>query len=302
MNVTIIGSGIYATSIASILECAHIRMWTEREKLDVIVPEGIILTHSYDEALKDSDLIFIFTGSKYVPDILENIKDLTKNNIPIIIGSKGILENGIFLSDLVQEKFPNNPVAFLSGPTFAIDVAHKDPIGLTLASQDKSVFDMISSIMPDAYLEYSSDIKAVELCGCIKNAYAIGSGIISGLDFGPSTTALFITRAISEIKTILSSFSMDNSVIESLSCFGDMMLTCTSPNSRNFTFGTMLSLENKESRQEYLNRNTVEGYDNLKAFVYLFKTRHIDAPILESIYNIITRNLDTYNLIEIIKK
>lgn len=303
MKVAVIGSGIYAKSISNILINNHLKvtMWTEQEDTSkIIAPENVVVTHSLEEALKDTKLVYILTGAQFVPELINEIKDFIEKEVIIVLGSKGILKDGTFLSDLARKAIPQNPVAVLSGPTFAIDLAHMDPCGFTIALEEKEHFEKIASTLKPMNLEYSKEIRAIELAGSLKNVYAIGSGLLSGLDFGPSTSALYMTRAFNEIVSIYRQYNLDIQAMTTLACFGDLVLTCTSLNSRNYTFGSILSLKNKNEKEEYLKNNTVEGYENLKAYSSLFKSKKIDAPLLFLLHDIINVKKEPHDLVNLL--
>ncbi|HBA37745.1 MAG TPA: hypothetical protein DCY94_03395 [Firmicutes bacterium] len=302
MNISIIGSGVYGIAVAKLLLLTNenVTMWTEKENINEIeVPNHVILTHDYEESVKDADIIFVLTGTKFVKNILESIKTYIKPSAIIVLGSKGILENGDTPLSLTK-KILNNPCAVLSGPTFARDVAALDPVGFTLATDDYGVFETLKEVLNVAYLEYNSDVDAIELLGSLKNAYAIGSGIIAGLNHGYSTSCLYITRIINEIQAILTSLQYDPNSIISLAGIGDLVLTCTSTESRNYTYGSILAASDFEKKKKYLQETTVEGCEALTSFMNMFKEKRIDAPIMTMINEISEGKNDPQTLIGLI--
>lgn len=302
MKTTIIGSGVYGKAIAKVLLEAgnDIIMWTEKDTREVIVPESIKLTNSFSVACKNRDLIFILTGSKFVPSIFEGIKAHLSDDSIVILGSKGILKDGTILTDLFRKYFPNKHLAVISGPTFAVDIAALEPVGFTIGTETKEDFSKIKKALDTVYLEHSTDIDAVEMSGSLKNAYAIGSGILSGFNYGPSTRCLYITKVLHEMGEIFKRLNLDEYSTLTLAGVGDLILTCTSPNSRNFTFGTILSLEKNSEKEKYLSSNTVEGYENLKVYSKLLKDKNISAPILETVYDIVSSKKQSKELIDLL--
>ena len=304
MKTTIIGSGVYDRAISNVLikNNCDVTMWTELEDTTkVLVPDVIKVTNNIKDALEESELIYILISSKYCKNIFNEIKPFIKENQLLILGSKGILEDGILPHELLERMLPISKYAVISGPTFAVDIASLEPIGFTVATKNKEDFKLISrSLSGHCFLEYSEHVRAVSMAGSLKNAYAIGSGIISGFNFGPSTRCLYITKVLNEIGNIFNTFDSKDALL-SLSVVGDLTLTCTSPNSRNFTFGTILSLKNtQEEKLEYLRDNTVEGYENLKVYYQLFSDQKISTPILDCVYKIVSLNENPNNLIELL--
>ena len=301
MNIGVIGSGVYAKALAKkfITSGNNVTMWSELEDYSSLdVYDGINVTNSYEEAVLDKDLIYILINSKYIIDVLNNIKMYYKGCL-VVIGSKGILSDGTSLVDITKSILNTNSVAVISGPTFAMDISNMDPIGFTVASNDAFEYNLISKSFNGVKLEYTNDIIGTELCGTLKNVYAIGSGIISGLSYGYSTTCLYLNNVINEISNILSILGNKNT-INNLCGFGDLILTATSNNSRNFSYGNILASNNKNKIDDYFSKNTIEGYENLLAYYKLFKDKGIDTPILNTIYDIIINNKEPKELINII--
>ncbi len=302
MNITVIGSGVYGKAIAKILLEAknNVTMWTEKDIKEVIVPKEIELTNDFEASCTNKDIIFILTGSRFVANILESIKPYLDKKTMVVLGSKGILENGTILTKMFENMLPEYKYGVISGPTFAVDIAALEPIGFTIATKDYDDFMKIKKALNTVYIEYSKDVHAIEMAGSLKNAYAIGSGILSGFNYGPSTRCLYITRVLKEMENIFDNLGFDKSSTNTLAGVGDLVLTCTSPNSRNFTFGTILSLGTKEESEKYLKNNTVEGYENLKAYIVLLEKENIKAPFLECVFNIVEQKQEASTLIKLL--
>ncbi len=301
MNVTIIGSGVYALAIANLLkENNNITIWTELSDVSLVkVSSDIKVTNSFKEACYSARVIFILTACKFIPSTLDTMKDYIMNDSIIVIGSKGILEGGILPVELAERVLPKNTIAAIGGPTMAKDILN-NPVGFTLGTRSSEVYSLIKSIMPNVYLEYEQDAKTVELAGALKNAYAIGSGLIHSMGYGLSTISLYIMRVIEEISNIYRDLNYDTSSIMNLSCLGDLILTCTSTDSRNFQLGDNLTKMDSRVKEEYLKGKTIEGYDNIEIFYKLFKDRNKYYPILFNIYDIINDNKKKEELINII--
>lgn len=306
MKITVIGSGVYGKAIANLAlhNGNDVTIWTEQEDITkVAVPEGVKITNSYKEAMKDAELVFILTSSKYTASICEGIRPYIEEDMLFILGSKGILEDGKLVNEEFEFLLPKVKYAIISGPTFAVDIAALEPVGFTLATMGKKDFERIVSAFKDGVkFEHSHDILGIEMAGSLKNAYAIGSGILSGFNYGHSIRCLYITAVLNEMRNIFKQVGAEEKTVLTLAGIGDLVLTCTSLNSRNFTFGSLLSLDNKKTKDEYLKKNTVEGYDNLKTYIKIFKDKKIDAPILFMIYDIVINNEDSEKLIDLILK
>lgn len=304
MKVSIIGSGVYGKSMGKLMisKDNEVMMWTEQKDFTKVdAHKDIRLTNSFKDIASFGDVIFILTSGKFVKSILTSLKGYVTKEHLIVLGSKSILEDGSLMTDLCGSILPDNRYGVISGPTFAKDIDALHPVGFTLATSTLDDFDLIKSILKDTYLEYSSDLIAIEMAGSLKNVYAIGSGIIEGLNIGHSTKCLYVALALKEIENIFASLGLDSSSTTTLATLGDLILTCTSRDSRNYTFGTMLATKTKREYTEYLNSTTVEGYDNLIAYKKLFTEKKIDAPLLYSIEKIISGSSSTSSLLDKLK-
>lgn len=310
MKISIIGTGIYGVALAlNIAENNHdILMWSENQELvqsfkknhslDTITkakfPQNINLTNNIEEAIKNTDLIILVPASKYIRSVVNSMKDYYKPSIPVCIASKGI-ENDtcMFLSDVVKEVLNTKYLAVISGPTFASDLINKEPSALTLAGNNKKVILSVQKAFSNKYLKFrvNHDIWGTELCGSIKNVIAIASGILEGLGYLESTRAFLITESIHDIKELLEKLECNPKTILSFAGIGDLILTCSSSKSRNYSFGKLLgSKVSKNEIEEYLKTNTTEGYYTLLSIKKLTKNRKINMPIINVIYDIAINN------------
>lgn len=299
MKIAIIGTGVYGLATAHKLSKTNKNIWIWTDKEDpksIIAPENVLVSHDYEEVLKDAKVVFILVAGKYVKSVLNDMKEFIKGTELFVIGSKGIMDDGKLIYELVQEVF-NNPVGVLSGPTFAVDVNKNEPTGFTFATKDKKDYEIVKNIYSESFIEYSNDLKATSLAGTLKNVYAIGNGIVDGLNLGYSVKCLLVYKAFHEMKTIFKSLGCEELEMESLAGLGDLILTSTSPTSRNFTFGRICSFADEDEKQNFLKTNTVEGYENLKVFHTMFKKENIKTPLLDSIYKIVIENKNSKELI-----
>ena len=190
------------------------------------------------------DIIVVAVPAKFVGSVCKEFKDYYKNKQIICIASKGIEQDTcLFLYDVVRNKIKTNNIAVISGGTFAVDIVKKVPVGLSLATKSNSAKELIIKAMQNDYvkLRHTKDIIGTEICGSIKNIIAIASGIINALGW--------------DSKTILS-----------FAGFGDLLLTCTSVKSRNYTLGKIIG-ENKPRKEidKYIENTTIEGLYTLKS-------------------------------------
>lgn len=317
MKVSILGSGAYGLALATeIYENRHeIIMWTpfeeEKNKLEttrtnpslgpITIPEEVLFTTNIQKATEDQDLIIIALPAPFVDGVLKNAKEYISENTHICIATKGIEQKtGFFISEIVENNITTNKLAVISGPTFAIDLATKTTSGLSLATKNEKTKCIVKDTLQNSHLRLrtTSDIIGVEICGAIKNVIAIASGILEGLGSSESTRAMLLTEALSDIRKVITSFGGLESTILTYAGFGDLLLTCCSTKSRNFSFGKIIGERNsKEKIDEYLSQNTVEGYNTLQSIYDLLKAKNISIPIIDLIYNIVIKYDNPHDLL-----
>ena len=308
MKISVIGLGIYSLAISKMLakkENNEIVIWTENKEkyeeckktkqiksiFDTTIPKNIKISASLEEVLKDTNLIYIITASKYVDIITEKMKELYNPEIPICIASKGIEESREeLLSSIVKRTLKTNNIAVISGPTFAIDIINNEPVALALASKTKKAKEMVLNTLANDTLKLrpSKDMIGIQMCGSIKNVIAIASGILSGLGYSNSTQSFLINESLHDIKDIIKIFGGKPKTILSFAGVGDLMLTCTSTKSRNFSFGYIIgSTKDPKKIKEYLTNNTVEGYNTLEIIYKMLHKKGIEIKLITTIYNIV---------------
>ena len=310
MKVTILGSGAYGLSLATMVNLNNhdITVWSinENEVLELsekhtnnrvlpntILPYNIKYTTNLKKAVKGADLIIVAVPAGAVDSVS---KQLTKyyNNQHICIASKGIEQDTcLFVVDVLKKYIDTDKISVISGPSFAIDIVKKVPIGLSLASNNEETIKIVKQALQNEYLKLreTDDIIGVEVCGSVKNIIAIASGMIDGMGLPESTSAMFITESLHDIKAIIKALGGSPNTILSFAGFGDLLLTATSVKSRNFRFGKMIGENNpKELIDNFKNNTTIEGLYTLKSIYKLLDNKQIDIPIINLIYDIIFNN------------
>lgn len=317
MKVAIIGTGIYGVALAHEIvknSANNVWMWTENvefvteyqknKQIKAIYNQkwanNIHVTNSYENALKDAKIIILACASKFIDIVCQNIKPYYNHKMVICIATKGIEETTEeLLSNVVANTLLTRNIAVISGPTFALDMLHGDPVALAIASKNKKIERLIIKILANDRLKLrpTKDIIGVQLCGAIKNCLAIASGILYGLGYTESTQAFLINEAVHDMKQIIYYLGGKPKTILSFAGIGDIMLTCTSQKSRNFSFGYVIGhTKDSEKIKKYLNNNTVEGYYTLDVVYKLLKHKMIDIPLINIIYDIVYNDADPESL------
>ena len=308
MKITVFGTGAYGISIAMMLskkEDNEIVLWSEsKNKIDefnknhrfdsifpnIEIPQNISITNSYEDAMQDSSIIFLVTSAKHILEVTNNMKKYYKGT-PLCIASKGIENTTLsLLSTLVKKNLKTNNIAVISGPTFAIDLINNEPCALAIASYKKKTLNIVKENLENDTLKLrpSSDIIGIQLCGCIKNIIAIAAGILNGLGYSESTRSFLINESLHDIKNIIHVLGGKKKTILSFAGIGDLMLTCSSEKSRNFSFGKLIGeTKDKNKIDEYLKNNTVEGYYTLNSVKVMLQKKGIEIPLINIIYDIV---------------
>ncbi len=317
MKISIIGTGIYGVALAHEMAKNNqneIWMWSENPdyvkeyqkngQIKAIYKQkwanNIHVTNDYFESLNGAKIVFLVSASKYIDIICQNIKPFIKKNMAICIASKGIEESTEeLLSNVVMKNIHTQNIAVISGPTFATDMLAGNPVALAIASSKKWVEQLIRQALTNETLKLrsSKDMIGIQLCGATKNCLAIASGILYGLGYTESTQAFLINEALHDMKQIIASLGGKPKTILSFAGVGDIMLTCMSQKSRNFSFGYVIGkTHNPDKIKAYLSENTVEGYYTLDVIYKLLKHKNINIPLIDTIYNIVYNDDDPKKL------
>lgn len=317
MKIGILGTGAYGMALASIFNYnkCNVKMWTnsqeekelllknkKSDKIDYDIPDNIYISTDIKEVIADADIIVLAVPAKFTHSVCNQFKDFYNSKQVICIASKGIEQDTcLFLYDVVTNNIKTNNIAVISGGTFAIDMIKKVPVGLSLATKSNYAKERIIMAMQNDYvkLRYTKDIIGTEICGSIKNVIAIASGMIDGMGYPESTSTMFITESLHDIKELIKALGGDSKTILSYAGFGDLLLTCTSVKSRNYTLGKIIG-ENRprEEIDKYIESTTIEGLYTLKSIKKLLRNKSIKMPIINLIYDIIVDKKDPIALVK----
>ena len=308
MNITILGAGAFGLSLSINFnqnKNNNITIWSKFESeinnLKNKFPE-FKFTSNLSEALTNTNIIIIAIPIEFTNDTITEVKKYYQKGI-ILIASKGIeTKNQMFAYQLLTNIFPDTPYGILSGGTFAKDMMNNNLMGITLATTSKTVKNITKKALADSQLklEITNDIIGTSICGAAKNIMAIGFGIMDGLNYPDSTKFLFLTEAILEIKTLIYKLKGNKKTILTYAGIDDIMMTCTSSTSRNYTLGKMIG--QNIPTEEYIKTTTVEGLKTSQAFYKLLKAKEINAPLINTIYQILYHNKNPKEIINILKK
>ncbi|HZH09285.1 MAG TPA: NAD(P)H-dependent glycerol-3-phosphate dehydrogenase [Microvirga sp.] len=251
--------------------------------LDRIVPTADL------SRLASCCAVLLVTPAQTTRTMTAALSAVLPNKTPLVLCAKGIeRDTGAFLCDVVEEVRPGAPVAVLSGPSFAHDVARGLPTAVTLACRDAALAEDLAAALsgPTLRVYHHTDVRGVEIGGAAKNVLAIACGAVVGRGLGESAKAALIARGFAELLRFARAYGGQAETLMGLSGLGDLVLTCSSAQSRNFSFG--LHLGQGASMQAASGGKLVEGAATAGALVALAKAKHVDMPIAEAVERILS--------------
>lgn len=300
-HISILGAGAWGTALAMSTHLAgrDVSIWTRQTSIAANLSEGKgnpaylagidlpPLKASTDMAiLGNADAILSVIPAQHSRENLTKAAPFIKPGTPVILCSKGIERNSLkLMTDVLAETVPHAVPAVLSGPSFARDVASHLPTAVTLACKDEGLgSDLVAAIGRPAFRPYwTSDLIGAEIGGAIKNVLAIACGITEGLQLGRSAHAALISRGFAEMQRLAQAMGADPKTLSGLCGLGDLVLTCSSTQSRNMSFGKALG-EGQSADQILAARKTVtEGVATTPALLELAARHRVELPICAAV-------------------
>ena len=302
-KVCVIGSGAWGSALACVAARAghETVIWgrsgavvdeintshTNTRYLDGLTLEpSVVATTDISKAVSGSDLVLLSIPTQTLSSRLDEIAHHGGDTI-LVTCCKGIdKETGKLPAELVSEAFPDNSIGVLSGPSFASDVVSNLPTAVTVASASEGTADILAGhLSTDAFRCYAStDIKGVELGGALKNVLALAVGAARGMELGASAEAALMARGFAELRRLANALGAKRETLVGLSGFGDLVLTCSSPQSRNFSYG--MAMGRGESLEGL---KLAEGAHTAGVALKIAEENEIDVPIIGAIVNVLEK-------------
>ncbi|NIX75324.1 NAD(P)H-dependent glycerol-3-phosphate dehydrogenase [Microvirga terricola] len=239
--------------------------------------------------LAGADAVLLVTPAQTTREMAAALAAVLPPATPLVLCAKGIeRQTRAFLCNVVQEVRPDAPVAVLSGPSFAHDVARGLPTAVTLACEDAALAETIAAALsgPTFRVYHATDIRGVEIGGAAKNVLAIACGAVAGRKLGESAKAALVARGFAELLRFARAYGGQAETLMGLSGLGDLVLTCSTPQSRNFAFG--MRLGEGLSPEAAAGGKLVEGAATASALMALARDKEIDMPIAEAVEQILS--------------
>jgi len=314
-RIGVIGGGSWGTAISILLseKGYDVKLWLFEKDLaerinknrinDIYlsgfrIPDSVSITTSLREASEGMDLIVTAVPSQFLRGVLKSLSPFLPKGAILISCTKGI-ENDTLLtpSGIMKEVLPeflHNRLSFLSGPSFAVEVARRLPTAVSVASYDRDIGLRVQRVFNTPYFRVytNTDVIGVELGGALKNVIAIAVGVSDGLNYGYNTRAALITRGLREISRLGVAMGAKYLTFSGLSGLGDLVLTCTGELSRNRTVGYRLGqgMKLKDILSEM--RMVAEGIRTTKSAYELSRKLNVEMPITEQVYKLLYEDKD----------
>lgn len=311
IRVGVIGAGAWGTALASVMARAgrDVHLWGRNAELVNVIdrrrenprylpgielPENIHAVAEVGE-LGESDIILLVTPTQSVRVMSQLIEPYIQPETPIVLCCKGIeRDTGNLVSDIVKQQIPQAVPAVLSGPSFAHDVARGLPTAITIAAyEDKTAKRLAMDLGHATFRPYAStDMVGVQIGGALKNVLAIACGIASGRELGASAVAALTARGFAEMSRIGEALGARPETLMGLSGLGDLVLTCSGPQSRNFAYGLAIG------RSEPPPKKLAEGAHTASIAVAVASVNRVDAPICRAVRDVLDDDISVDRAIE----
>ena len=311
-TVAVIGAGAWGTALAQLLaeKGVPVHLWVRepevfadlgRERLNhtflpgVRLSSRIMFTMELAVALQGVRMVVVAVPSHVFREMLRELRPHLPPEAVLVSATKGMeIESLLTMEGVVREELGAAlPYAVLSGPSFAREVAHKVPTAVTIASRHREVAHNLQRLFstPCFRVYTTFEVTGAELGGALKNIFAIGTGILEGMGLGANSRAALITRGLAEMTRLGTRLGANSLTLMGLAGLGDLVLTCTSSQSRNFQVG--LKLGQGLPLPEILGgmAEVAEGVKTTRAVHLLAQRLGVEMPIVEAVYHILYEGL-----------
>ena len=309
-RVGVIGGGAFGTAMACVIRRSghDTVIWArEREVVAAIntdgvnpvflpglrVLPGIVATNDLAVAVADADFLLLAPPAQHMRAVTTQLRPFLEDGTPVVTCSKGIERSTrALMSQVIAETLPGTPVAVLSGPSFAHDIAVDQPVGVTLACADLALGEQLAQMIgtPRFRTYLSDDVTGALVGGVLKNVIAIACGVAMGRKLGESARATLFARGLAEMARLGVAMGARLETFMGLSGAGDLSLSCNSRNSRNTSLGIALG-EGRQLHDILRERVTVqEGVHSAESVVVLARRHDVDMPIVMAVDQVLNHD------------
>ena len=319
MKLTVLGAGCWGLTLAWLLteNFEKVTVWGRHvdlseelltkksvtKPLQIQLKDKVEITSDLEAAVKDADIILLVVATSGIREVSKNLaKTRLSSNQILVNTSKGLeLPSLMRMSEVIKEELPDVNLAVLSGPTLAKEVLAGCPTAASVACENMDIARCIQEklTVPSKFRLYTNDdMIGVELGGSLKNVIAIASGFAGALNLGDNCKGALLTRGMAEIVRISTALGAKPSTLYGLSGMGDLIATCSSPLSRNYTVGSMIGKGKKIDDILKELGSVAEGVKTSKAVCGLAKKLNLEAPISTAIYEAVYTDIAPAEVLE----
>jgi glycerol-3-phosphate dehydrogenase (NAD(P)+) len=316
VSITVLGAGAWGTALANVgARGGHdVLLWARdphaaadmaaarenrRHLPGIALEPRVAVEASLAAAVATPDIILAVVPAQALRGLCEILAGRVAAGVPIVICAKGIEQGtGRLMSEIVEEVLPGQPPAVLSGPSFAGDVSRGLPTAVTLAANEMALAAALAAALsaPGFRVYHSTDVRGVEIGGAAKNVLAIACGIAAGRGLGASAGAALVARGFAELSRFGKACGAEAETLMGLSGLGDLVLTCNSAQSRNYSLG--LALGRGQSLESATQGKLVEGVFTASILVAMAQAHGVEMPIAASVDAVLSGRLDIDGAIE----
>lgn len=307
MEVGIIGGGNFGTAIANIVghngHTTHLWMRDPDQVADTLahrenrrylpghaLAPSVQPTSDLAQAAAHSDLLFVSVPSSAFRQVSGQLAPLVQDGVGLVSLTKGIeAESFALMSQILAELCPGHPVGALSGPNLAEEIASGYFAGTVIATPSTQLAEQVQSVLKSGTFRVyaNTDLYGVELGGALKNIYAIICGMAAALEVGQNTVGMLITRALAEMGRMAVTLGANPATFLGLAGVGDLLVTCTSPLSRNYRLGALIGQGYSLAQAGQELGKLAEGVNTLQVVRALSQEREVYMPLVEALYRIL---------------
>lgn len=305
----VLGSGSWGTTFGKVLADggADAMIWARRREVakeisearrntqylpGITLPDTLKASSDIAEVLDGAEQIYLGVPSQQLRSLLESISDKLPSGVPVVSLMKGVESSTMMrMSQVIAEAGRVDPafVAAASGPNLALEIAREDPTAVVVASESEETAMQVARLARTDYFTtfINTDIVGTEYGGVLKNLVALAIGIVDGVGFGENTKASILTRGLAEVTDFAVAYGAERTTMHGLAGLGDLIATCNSPLSRNFTAGRLLGMGYSKDDVIARMQQVAEGLSSVEPVWQLAKQGDVMMPILKQVRRVL---------------
>lgn len=318
LKIAILGTGAFSTAMAKILSDNKRNVWMwgiNNQEIDYIKSQHnpkfgmrdkfnniVHVSNDLAEVLKDAEIIVFGIPSAHIETVLKQVNDVIEKPAVFINLAKGLTNDHKPISDLYKKNANSKMIELFSliGPSFAIEIYNEKPTIINIAGSNQELANQVSEVFNNNVFKliYTPMMNEIEVISSLKNALAIGSGILSALDYDFNTISSYISLGVQEFKKYMKFHNLNTESLLEIGAIGDIILTCSSNKSRNYTYGYNLILNSSQEVTQ-----TVEGYKTLSMLKEEIENYpELKIPVLDAVSRIVISKEDPTILVTTMMK